>query len=71
MTLKPQSKYPSRRVYVLKVRSDAKPDALAGHLEHHATGRRREFASARELLDFIARDLAASAEEPSADPQEP
>jgi hypothetical protein len=57
MTLKPESKYPNRRAYVLKVRSDAKPGALAGRLENLVTGRQREFASERELLDSIASDL--------------
>ena len=62
MTLSPESKYPSRRAYVVKVRSDAKPGALAGRLENLVTGQSREFASARELVDSIASDLAASAE---------
>ena len=60
MTLKPEPKYPSRRAYVLKVRSDAKPDALAGRLENLVTGRQSESASARDLLDSLASDLAAS-----------
>jgi hypothetical protein len=63
MTPKPESRYPSRRAYVVKVRSDAKPDALAGRLENLATGRRSEFATARELLESIASDLAASSTE--------
>ena len=60
MTLDPKSKYPSRRAYVLKVRSDAKPDALAGRIENLVTGTQREFASGRELLESIASDLDAS-----------
>jgi len=68
MTLKPEPKYPSRRAYVLKVRSDAKPEALAGRLENLVTGRQSEFASARELLDSLASDLAASGAERRADP---
>ena len=67
MALNPQSKYPNRRTYVLKVSSDANRDALAGRLENVLTGRSREFASGRELLDSIAADLEASAEERSAD----
>jgi hypothetical protein len=66
MALNPKSKYPTRRAYVLKVRSDAKPDALAGRLENLVTGQQREFASGRELLDSIASDLEASAGEPLA-----
>jgi len=62
VTLKPESKYPNRRAYVLKVRNDANPDALAGRLENLVTGRQREFASGRELLESIARDLEEPAE---------
>ena len=57
MSLNPESKYPSRRAYVVKVRSDAKADELAGRLENVVTGSQREFASGRELLDCIANDL--------------
>jgi hypothetical protein len=68
MVLNPESKYPSLRAYVLKMRGDAKPDALAGRLENLVTGRQREFASGSELLDSIARDLdAASAGQQSQD----
>jgi hypothetical protein len=66
MTLDAQSKYPNQRTYVVKVRSDAKPDALAGRLENIISGQQREFASGRELLDSIASDLRANADEPSA-----
>lgn len=59
MTFNPDSKYPTRRAYVLKVRVDARPDALAGRLENLVTGRQREFASGRELLESIAFDLEA------------
>ena len=59
MTLNPESKYPSRRAYVVKLRGDAKPDALAGRLENLVTGQQHEFASAGELLEGLASDLAA------------
>jgi hypothetical protein len=59
MTLKSESTYPSRRTYVLKLRSDAGPDALAGRLENLVTGGQREFVSGAELLESIARDLQA------------
>ena len=59
MTFNTDSKYPTRRAYVVKVRSDAKPDALAGRLENLVTGRQREFASGGELLESIANDLEA------------
>jgi len=57
MPLNPESKYPNRRAYVLKLRGDATPGALAGRLENLVTGRQREFASADELLHSIAGDL--------------
>ena len=57
MVLNPESKYPNRRAYVLKLRGDATPDALAGRLENLVTGQQIEFASARELLESLVRDL--------------
>jgi hypothetical protein len=63
MPLSRKPKYPSRRAYVLKVRSDATPDTLAGRLENLVTGRQAEFASGHELLDSIASDLEASGEQ--------
>jgi hypothetical protein len=65
MAFNPDSKYPSRRAYVLKIRGDAKPDVLAGRLENLITGRRCEFASGQALLESIASDLQASTGEPS------
>jgi hypothetical protein len=70
VTLSSESKYPSRRAYVLKLRGDAKPGALAGRLENLVTGRQCEFASGRELLDSIDSDLQASANPRPADPAE-
>jgi hypothetical protein len=67
MTLDPKSKYPSRRTYVVKVRRDAKRDALSGRLENIVTGQQREFASAAELLDSLASDIEAAALEQPAD----
>ncbi len=60
MPFNTDSKYPTRRAYVVKVRGDAKPDALAGRLENLVTGRQCEFASGRELLKSIASDLEAT-----------
>lgn len=59
MTLTNESKYPSRRAYVVKLRSDARRDGLAGRVENLVTGRQREFASAQELLDTLSSDLEA------------
>jgi hypothetical protein len=61
MKLNPESKYPSRRAYVLKLRGDATPETLAGRLENLVTGRHRAFASAEELLESIASDLEPGA----------
>ena len=67
MKLNPESKYPNRRAYVLKLRGDATPEALSGRLENLVTGSQREFASAGELLQSIAGDLEIDAAERSAD----
>jgi len=58
MVLNPESKYPNRRAYVVKLRCDATPGALVGRLENLVTGRQREFTSAAELMESIASDLA-------------
>lgn len=67
MVLNPESKYPNRRSYVLKLRGNATPGALAGRLENLVTGRQREFASAEELLAAVVSDLESAAAERSAD----
>ena len=64
MPLNPETKYPNRRTYVLKVRSDATPGALAGRLENVVTGRQRDFGSDRELVESLASDLLESAGKP-------
>jgi hypothetical protein len=69
MPLNSASKYPSRRTYVLKVRSDARPDALVGRIENLVTGEQWEFTTDRELIEAIARDLAA--ESGGAPPERP
>ncbi len=61
MTLNSESKYPTRRAYVVKVRAEAKPDGLSGRLENLITGHQRHFASGQELLESIASDLQATA----------
>ena len=67
MVLNPESKYPNRRTYVLKLRGDATRAALCGRLENLVTGRQREFATADELLQSIASDLGTSAADHPAD----
>ena len=65
MSLNPESKYPTRRAYVVKVRGDASPNALAGRLENLVTGAQHEFTSGGELLESIASDLDMTAAERS------
>jgi len=65
MSLNPESKYPTRRAYVVKVRGDARPNALAGRFENLVTGAQREFTSGGELLESIANDLEGRTAEPS------
>ena len=66
MSLSRDSKYPSRRAYVVKVRGDASPGSLVGRVENLVTGQSHEFASGGDLLDSIASDLLAiAAEHPS------
>lgn len=67
MVLNAESKYPNRRAYVLKLRGDARPDAFAGRIENLVTGNQLEFASARELLESIVRDLEAATGERAAE----
>jgi hypothetical protein len=67
MVLNPESKYPNRRAYVLKLRADAGPEALAGRIENLVTGRQLEFASAHELIESLSRELEAAAGERAAD----
>jgi hypothetical protein len=62
MPLNSESKFPSRRAYVEKMRSDARPGELVGRVENLVTGAIWEFASGRELLESIASDLKANAE---------
>ncbi|HVP08404.1 MAG TPA: hypothetical protein VMT02_02695 [Burkholderiales bacterium] len=67
MSLSRDTKYPTRRAYVVKVRSDASSGSLAGRVENLFTGQSHEFSSGGELLDSIASDLAAIAAEHPAD----
>ena len=59
MSLNADSKYPNRRAYVVKVRSDATPDALHGRIENLLTCEQHEFASSVELIGLIADDLGS------------
>ena len=62
-----ETKYPSRLSYVLKLRADATADAMAGRLDNLVTGQRLAFASAGELIDAIAHELAPGPGDPPAE----
>ena len=70
MTLKTESTYPTRRTYVLKLRSDASCAAISGRLESMFTGWQREFASSHELLELVANELGNPPKWPIDTPQE-
>ena len=57
MTLNADPKFPNRRTFVVKLRSDATRDALCGRLENLVTCQHSDFTSARELLELIVRDV--------------
>lgn len=63
MSLKPDSEFPSRRAYVLKLRSAATPQAMVGRIENLVTGRQSEFSSATELFESLASDLRSIEED--------
>ena len=67
MTPQPDTKFPNRLAYVLKLRGDATRDAIGGRLENLVTGQRLEFGSGAELLAAIARELDASSSDGAAD----
>jgi len=60
MALDIEPKYPSRRTYVLKMRSDATPARFSGLLENLVTGEQHVFSSGGELIDAIAFELHVS-----------
>jgi hypothetical protein len=68
MPLRVDPTYPSRRTYVVKLRSDAAPHALCGRLENLVTCKQSHFTSSRELFDLIARDIESCGTEPPNDP---
>ena len=61
MILSTDSKYPTRRAYVVKLRSRCDPGCPAGRLENLVTRRRWEFTSAHELLRLIVGDIVEPA----------
>ena len=60
-----ESKYPSRRTYVLKLRGDARPDEITGRLENIVTGGQRAFESAQELLECLVSELVSTPADPA------
>jgi hypothetical protein len=64
MVLSERSKYPSRRTYVVKLRGDVAPQALAGVVENVVTGKQYGFASAEQLVDVFQSEVTAAGSEP-------
>jgi hypothetical protein len=64
MSLRSDSKYPIHRAYVVKLSSDATPDALRGRLENLVSGKHSEFTSAHELFQLMTGDLASGGRSP-------
>ena len=62
MALNTESKFTSRRTYLVKVHSHAKPGVLTGRLENFVTGQQHEFASSDELVASILNDLDSNDE---------
>ena len=62
MTLNPESKFTSRRTYVVRVHRDSKRGVLTGRLENFVTGRQHEFATSDELIASILNDLDSGAD---------
>jgi len=63
MPFNSESRYPARRTYVVKMRSDASAGTFAGRFENLVTGKAHEFNSGSELLASIAADLDNRREE--------
>jgi hypothetical protein len=68
MMLRADPKYPSRRTYVVRLRSDAAPGVLCGRLENLVTRKQSDFTSAGELFDLIACDIDLCGAEPPSNP---
>jgi hypothetical protein len=64
MPLRVDPTYPSRRTYVVKIRSDVTADALCGRVENLVTCKQGDFTSVRELNEWIARDIDSCGAEP-------
>jgi hypothetical protein len=57
MPLNTESKFVSRKTYIVKLHTDSKPGVLTGRIENFVTGRQHEFASSDELIASILHDL--------------
>jgi hypothetical protein len=71
MSLNTESKFTSRRTYIVKVHADSKPGVLTGRLENFVTGRQREFASSDELIASILHDLNSNEVDGKTPPKSP
>ena len=60
--LSSETRYPTRRMYVVKIRGDATRGTFAGRFENVVDGNEREFSSAHELIESMASDLEKTGE---------
>jgi hypothetical protein len=65
MALNADSKFPNRRAFVVKLRSDASPGELRGRIENLLTCEQREFSSAPELIAHLEAGLDAATVPPA------
>ena len=62
--------YPVDRSFVLRLRDDdSRADALAGQVEHVASGHAGSFESVAELIRFIDESIVTAADDPRASPR--
>ncbi len=57
MNLRSDPKFPIYRMYVVKLNSDATPDALYGRVENLMSGKQLDFTSPSELCRLLKREL--------------
>ena len=68
MALNSESKFTTRRTYLVKIHSHANPGALTGRIENFVTGQQHEFESSDELLASILNDLVQNDERSASQP---
>ena len=69
MPLNTESKFASRRTFIIRVHRESKPGVLSGRLETYVTGRQHEFASSDELIASILHELELNEAGPQSPPR--